>query len=534
MNDSMQEKMAGLSRLQIERRQRPTASRRGWWMLAAIVAAVGVLSAGGAWWYYRTTGTNIAAALAEKVTDVNLVVVPAAGRATDAPVVMVANGRIVSDTTVNVATKVSGQILELNVEQGDVVAQDQVLARVEDTIYRAQRDEAAARVAESEQDVARAEAEQTRAEAAILQAEADAALRERDLNRLQPLFDSGQASEFEYRNAKNLQESAAAAVRVAQAAARSAAAAVKMAAAQVDAAKSILRVSQKRLDDCAIRAPIAGVVLERNAQVGDFLAAEGGLGANANAQLVSIADMSRLRVEVDVSERDIHRIFAGQQARITPDSDRNTYAGEVMWVDPAGDYARAIVQVKVRIHNPGPLLCVDGSAKVEFLGEKPADYDPTRERERVAANQSREQPALDVRRSRDVKGERPGEAEAAQASLSAEPTESSASPAGSSPSESARTSAGSASASGATGGGGTLWLPKSAIKLTPGSDEAEVFTVSGGRAVAHPVRLGTRSDKAVEIRSGVTPGMQIICENAANITDGAPVRVVRTVDLASL
>ncbi|HRX86257.1 MAG TPA: efflux RND transporter periplasmic adaptor subunit [Phycisphaerae bacterium] len=465
MNDTMQEKMAGLSRLQIERRQRPTASHRGWWLLAAIIAVVALLTAGGAWWYYRTTGANIAAALAEKTTDVNLVVVPAkASDAADAPVVMVANGRIVSDRMVNVATKVSGQIVELNVEQGDHVEQDQVLARVEDTIYRAQRDEAAANVAQGEQSVARAEAEQARAEAAILEAQADFELRERDYNRLKGLFEGGTASEFEYRNAKNLYESAQAAVRVAEAAAKSAAASVKMSGAQLEASKSVLRVWQKRLDDCAIRAPIAGVILERNAQVGDFLAAEGGLGANANAQLVSIADMSLLRVEVDVSERDIHRVFAGQRARITPDSDRQTYHGYVMWVDPAGDYARAIVQVKVRIEDPGPLLCVDGSAKVEFLGK--------------------------------------GAEEPKSAGKSAE--------------------------------GGRLWLPKAALKLTPGSDDAEVFTVSGGHAVAHAVKIGTRSDESVEILAGVQPGMQLICENVSALEDGSPVRVVRTVALADL
>lgn len=458
MDNPSHENLTSLSRLRIEHSQRPTVSGRAIWLLVGIVVVVAAIAAAAGWWYYRTTGVNIAAALTQRPTDVNVVVVPAIDTHSD-PVALVATGKIVSDRLVNVATKVSGQITELNVEQGDDVEKDQVLARVEDVIYKAQRDEAKARVAQAEHDVARAHAEQLRAEAAILQARAEYDYRQRDYERLRDLFHGGQASELEYLNAKNLYEAAEAAVNVAKAAAKSAAANVEMTASQSTAAESVLAVAQKRLDDCAIRAPISGVILERNAQVGDFLAAEGGLGANANAQLVSIADMTLLRVEVDVSERDVRRIFAGQRARITPDADVDVYDGKVMWVDPVGDYARATVQVKVRILNPGPRLRVQGSAKVEFLGDS-----------------------------------------------SGAPTTAPA----------------------------TMWLPKAAVQLTPGSDDALVFTVTDDRAVAHPIKIGARTDKQVEIRSGVAPGMRLICENLGNIEDGSPVRVVRTVQIGDL
>lgn len=467
MDDSLSEKMAGLSRLRIERTQRPTGSRRGWLLLAGIVVLVVAGAAGAAYWYYQTTGVNIAAALAEKTFDVNVTVVPTQPSGPSDPVVMVANGKIVSDRLVNVATKVSGQIVELNVEQGDRVEKDQVLARIEDVVYRAQRDEAAARVAQGEHAVAQAKAEAARAQAAIAEATAENDFRQRDFRRIEDLYQRGQASEFEYLNAKNLAEAAAAALEVAQAAAASAVAAVSAAESDVEAARAVGRVWQKRLDDCAIRAPIAGVVLERNAEVGDFLAAEGGRGANANAQLVSIADMTLLRVEVDVSERDIHRVQAGQRARITPDADRAAYAGQVLWVDPVGDYARAIVQVKVRVLDPGPNLRVDGSAKVEFLGAPAAS---------VSGTGATSGPA--VRRGQ--------------------------------------------------------WLPKAVVQLTPGSDDALVFTVENNRAVPHSVRLGTRADKAVEVLSGVQPGMQLICENIGDLKAGTSVRVMRTVPIGDL
>ncbi len=460
MTDALHEKMETLARLRIERAQRPASSRRGLWALAALLVAVGALGAGAAWWYYRTTGVSIAAALARKVIDVNVLLVPRQPQATQ-PIALVASGRIVSDVRVNVATKVSGQITELLVEQGDPVEKGQVLARIEDVVYRAQRDEAAATLAQRAHDIVRREAELARAQAAILQARAEAEFRRRDFERLEQLFRGGQASELEYLNARNLHEAAAAAVEVAVAAADSARASVQMARTEREAADAVLRVWQKRLDDCAIRAPIGGVVLERNAQVGDFLAAEGGRGANANAQLVSIADMSLLRVEIDVSERDVHRVHAGQRAVVTADADRSTYDGDVMWVDPIGDYARATVQVKVRVREPGRTLRVDGSAKVEFLADT------------QAASQPGSQPQ-------------------------------------------------------------SLWLPKQAVQLTPGSEDALVFTVAGGRAVANKVRLGARTDDQVEVRSGVSGGMELICENLAEVEDGSPVRVVKTVQIGDL
>jgi len=239
-----------------------------------------------------------------------------------------------------------------------------------------------------------------------------------------------------------------------------AARAIEVAQSELDVAVAVLRRLQKRLDDCAIRAPIGGVILERNAQVGDFLAAEGGRGANANAQLVSVADMKLLRVEIDVSERDVQRVYPGQPTRITPDADRaSTYEGAVMWIDPIGDYARATVQVKVRVLNPGPNLRIEGSAKVEFLGAPPDS----------------------------TSAESPG-----------------------------------------------IWLPKTAVKLVPGSDQATVFTVLHERAIANPVTIGARTDKSVEVRFGVRAGMQIIAQDLDGIAAGTAVKVVRLIEVDDL
>jgi len=461
MEKLTEQKLAGLSRLTIEREKRPTSSPRNWLMLAGILFTIAAVAAAAAWWYYRETGANILAALSEPPVEVNLLLVPDVNPAA-AAIVLVANGKIVSDRRVDVATKVSGQIVELGVEQGDIVKEGDVLARIEDVVYRAQRDEAAAHLAHRTLAVDQARSDHERALAAVEQARAECNFAQYNFHRLERLSKTNEASEFELTDAKNRFDAASAALHVALADQKSRATAIELAEADRQAAEAALRVVQKRLDDCAIRAPISGVILERNAQVGDFLAAEGGRGANANAQLVSIADMTLLRVEIDVSERDVQRLRPKQPARITPDAERtHFYDGEVMWIDPIGDYAKATVQVKTRIFHPGPDLRVDGSAKVEFL-----------------ASDSITDPAKH--------------------------------------------------------GAKSWWLPKSALKLVPGSEDALVFTVENGKASPHPVKIGAKTEDDVEILRGVSAGMKIIAENAESIDAGRRITIRQTLTLADL
>ena len=120
-------------------------------------------------------------------------------------------------------------------------------------------------------------------------------------------------------------------------------------------------------------APIAGVILERDVEVGDFVSAEGGRSAMANSQFASIADMTKLRVEVDVSELDIARLRTDLPCVVVPDAYKDRrYHGHVMWLDPGANYAKATVQVKVRIDDPDDYLRVEGAAQVP-ISIRPAD-----------------------------------------------------------------------------------------------------------------------------------------------------------------
>jgi len=321
-----------LQSLKIDRHQRPieraqpTQRRSGAWWKLLLVALLAAGSYAG-WDYWKTHRANAAGAPAVRLIPV----VARSGRPDPSPV-LTATGKIVSDHKVLVFTKVSGQIVKLFFEQGDAVKAGQVMAEIEDVLFRARRDEAAANV-----ERAKANLEYQRV----------------NFERVKNLFDRGVSPQIEFVAAQRD---------------------FNAATAQLAADQAALDFMNKQLLDTKVLAPIAGVVLERNVNVGDFVAAEGGRGAMSNAQLGSIADMQLVRVEVDISELDIARLKKGMPCIITPDAykDRN-YKGYVMWIDPGANYSKATVQVKVRIENPDRYLRVEGVAQVAFYAERPKE-----------------------------------------------------------------------------------------------------------------------------------------------------------------
>jgi len=325
---------AQLRSLSIPKSQRPRAGlpARGFKGLTLVVMVVGAAS-GTAYFLRPDLGAKLGAAVsgAPEAPPVRLMQVSVGNEPLAQPV-LTATGKIVSDHRVAVATKVSGQIMAMYFEQGDRVDKGQLLARVEDVLYRARRDEAAAR---------------------LIRSTANLAFQEVNFERVAGLVKSESAPDIEYADAKR---------------------ALDEARATVAADRATLDFMQKTLSDCEVVAPIAGVVLTRNVEVGDFVAAEGGRGANANAQFAIIADMSKLRVEVDISEMDIIRIHKDMPCTIIPDAYKDRqYRGYVMWLDPGANYSKATVQAKVRIEEPDDYLRVEGSAQVAFLAEPPRE-----------------------------------------------------------------------------------------------------------------------------------------------------------------
>jgi RND family efflux transporter MFP subunit len=253
-----------------------------------------------------------------------------------------ASGYIVAQRKASVASKVTGRLVELMVEEGSRVKQGQVIARMENADVSAVRDQVAAHL-----NTARATLEQTKADR-------DNAYREYE--RYKKLLASDFISRSDYEMVETRYQRAVEGVKASEAA--------------VLAATAALQNSDVSIDYTMIRAPFDAVVLTKNADIGDIVTPIGA-AANAKAAVVTIADMSSLQVEVDVSETSITSIRTGQPCDIQLDSLPNArFRGEVHTVVPTVDRSKATVMVKVRFIDKDPRMLPDMSAKVSFLSRK--------------------------------------------------------------------------------------------------------------------------------------------------------------------
>ena len=272
-----------------------------------------------------------------------------------------ASGYVVAQRRAAVSSKATGRLLELNVREGSVVKRGDLIARVDPTDVQASLgvSEAAAR---------QAEAALKQAEAGVAQARVQQANAEDDLKRSQGLVAQGFVS-------PQALDAAQTRARAAQAATVAAQAALGTAQAAIGQAKAQVRVQQVNRDSTEIRAPFDGVVLVKNANVGDlitpFSSAAGTLGA-----VVTMADMGTLEVEADVSESNVAKVARDQPVEITLDAiPDKRFRGSVSRIVPTVDRAKATVMTKVRFEQLDPRILPEMSAKVSFLSKAPTDAD---------------------------------------------------------------------------------------------------------------------------------------------------------------
>ncbi len=242
--------------------------------------------------------------------------------------ILTASGYVVARRKAVVSAKIQGRLSELRVEEGSVVREGEVLARLESTDY---------------------EASVARARAAVQRAEADLAESERQL-RLSEKLASQQIVAADQRDA------AASRVRLAEAA---------LAQAQADQA-----FSQAQLQNTVIRAPFSGVVVKKMAEVGESVAPiPPGLNLyTSSGAIVALSDMATLEVEADVAESNVAKVANGQPAEVTVEAipDRR-YKSVLRQVIPTADRTKATVMVKVTILDKDKDLKPEMSAKVTFL-----------------------------------------------------------------------------------------------------------------------------------------------------------------------
>lgn len=256
--------------------------------------------------------------------------------------VLNASGYIVAQRKAAVASKMTGRLTALLVEEGNTVKKGQVLARMENADVTAIKGQGMANLAN-----ARSMLKQATVERDNLAQEYD---------RYKRLIAGGNVSQSEYDMIHTRYLRSQEAVKGAQAA--------------VESAVAALSGAEANLDYTLIRAPFDGVVLTKNADVGDIVTPLSA-SATSKAAVVTLADMDSLQVEVDVSETSITLIKVGQPCDIQLDalSDRR-FRGAVHAIVPTVDRAKATVLVKVRFLDRDTRMLPDMSAKVSFLSRE--------------------------------------------------------------------------------------------------------------------------------------------------------------------
>ena len=254
-----------------------------------------------------------------------------------------ATGRVAAWRKAAVSTKATGRLEWLGVQEGSRVKSGEVIARLESMDVAANRDSAVANLA-----VAKANLEQGEAE-----------LQDADHNykRSQDLFKQ-----------KFISESALDAARARYDKARAAIASLK---AAIGVAEAQARSAGVSVEQTLIRAPFDGVVLTKNANVGDILTPFSS-ATDSKGAVVNMADMETLEVEADVSEGSIGKIVVGMPTEVQLDAyPELRLLGEVSRIVPTVDRTKATLLVKVAFKEKDPRVLPDMSAKVAFLTRAP-------------------------------------------------------------------------------------------------------------------------------------------------------------------
>ena len=217
-----------------------------------------------------------------------------------------ASGKIYPETEVKIAPEVSGEVILLNVQEGDSVKKGQVMVKINPAIYNSMVTQAAASV-----DQTRASSSNTTEMMAQAESQYDLALT--TYNRNKKLYDDKVISELEFYQAMANYKSAKATFDAAKASTSGGKFGIKVAQASLDQA-------QENLLKTTIIAPTNGIISELNIKKGERVV---GTAQMAGTDMLTIADMNRIEVRVDVSETDIPKVKVGDTTSIEADAYRN-------------------------------------------------------------------------------------------------------------------------------------------------------------------------------------------------------------------
>ena len=300
-----------------------------------IVALVVLVFAGvaGAVWAVRSQKPLVQVAVAQK---------PDTAR----PALLNASGYVTPRREATVAAKITGRVTGIFFDEGVRVKKDQVLATLDDSDVQ--------RALES----AKADRDSTQASIEDLQVQLKYA--DLELARAEQLESQGVESKEFLDTARTNDNSLRAKINLAK--------------AQVLAAESRIREAQQAVDNCVIRAPYDGIMVTKDAQVGEMVSPVSAGGGFTRTGIGTIVDMNSLEIEVDVNEAYIARVQPGQPVMATLDAFPDwQIPSRVRIVIPTADREKATVKVRISFLKLDPRMLPDMGIKVAFLGNAPEE-----------------------------------------------------------------------------------------------------------------------------------------------------------------
>lgn len=325
-----------LKELRIGRDQREDDSghsARGRWIGGVLVVLALVL--GGVAWLL----------LSERAVAVQTATAVTPGAGSEAAAILQATGYITARRQATVSAQITGTLTAVLIEEGDHVEKGQILARLDDSGYKAQLE------------AAKAQADAAHAQIAQIQVQVRQATL--DAERLQSLVRQGLVSKQSAEQSSSQVDALRAQLNAQRQHAR--------------AADAQTTLAQVNFDYCIVRAPFAGVVTSKDAQVGEIISPLSAGGGFTRTGVGTIVDMDSLEIDVDVNEAYIGRVKPDMPAQAVLDAYPDwTIPAHVVAIVPTADRGKATVKVRVALENKDDRVVPDMGARVSFLEEKSA------------------------------------------------------------------------------------------------------------------------------------------------------------------
>lgn len=384
-----------LQSLKIDRAGKPQTRRRSspWPLRLLLLAAVG--AAGWVFWPQVQQFVD-----RMRLPEVRTTVVAAPAAAAAAAIRgTAANGYVVAARRAALSSDVPGRIVELAVREGSVVKKGDIVARLYADEYRAALQRALADLAMAGANVARAEAaakaagaDVAQAQAAVAtsrsqrdEAEALRALAALEFARVRDLVGTGVGSQRDLDRAQSEIDATTARVQSAAAALAAgersvdaarerlavAAAEVAVANSQRDAAQATAEQARATLDKTDVRAPFDGVVVLKDAEVGEVVSPNVQGGSTARGAVCTMVDFASLEVQANVPETTLPSVRLGAPADVFLDAfPDQRYAGVVDRIWPTADRQKATVEVRIRLEQRDDRLRPEMGVRVVFRDEQ--------------------------------------------------------------------------------------------------------------------------------------------------------------------